>query len=112
MPALRVTVAVRPFLLRSSLHAALASDDRFEVSLCPLDGEPVSWAQNFGSQVLVVSEPVRAADMCVVMLSHAGDTVAFSNGDECRQLTYDGMSAFSDELAAASQSLIPAGTAG
>jgi hypothetical protein len=109
---LRVTVAVDPFLLRSSLHAALESDSRFDAYLCPVDEEPVACAEESDSQVLVVSQPVKTTNRCVVLLSHPGDNVALSYGNVCQQLTYGGMAAFRDELAASAEALLAGNRAG
>jgi hypothetical protein len=101
-----VTVAVDPFLLRSSLHAALETDSRFDACLCPVNSDPLAFAQQSHSHVLVVSEPVDAPDRCVVVLAQPGNDVAISHVSVCRNLTYAGMAAFRDELAASGRSVL------
>jgi hypothetical protein len=73
-----VAVCVDPFLLRSTLHAALAADGRFTSYLCPVDEDPSSWGPASGARVLLASEPVAGHDLCVVLSSVAGGTVTAS----------------------------------
>lgn len=101
-------MAVDPFLLRSSLHAALETDSRFDARLCPVNSDPLTFAEQSQSQVLVVSEPVDAPDRCVVVLSQPGNDVEISHRSVCRHMSYVGMAAFRDELAASARSVLTA----
>lgn len=97
--AIRVAVAVNPLLLRSALHAALAADGRFEAYLCLPAADPVTFAKDSGAQMLVVSEPVQCADVCVIELSPPGRTVSVINEGACQQLPYSGTAELFDRIA-------------
>jgi hypothetical protein len=84
----RVAVCVQPFLLRSTLHAALEADDRFAAYLCPIDGDPAVWGPASGAQIMLASEPILGRDLCVLLLSSPGETVSDSYSAAGEELTY------------------------
>lgn len=94
-----VAIAVEPFLLRSLLHATLTRDGRVDSHLCPLAADPVTWATEIGARMLVVSKPVRCSDLCVVLLSSAGETILVSYEGACQRFAYAGTAQLCDQIA-------------
>lgn len=83
-----MAVCVEPFLLRSTLHAALAEDERFVPSLCPIEADPALWGPASGASIILASEPLQRPELCVVVLSPPNETVSVTYSGACLELTY------------------------
>ncbi|MGH3118817.1 MAG: hypothetical protein ACRDQ2_17220 [Gaiellales bacterium] len=93
----RILIATEPFSFRSALHAILALDPRFEVSLAPK-----SWnigALDAGEEILLVSEPVGPSDRIVIRLSDEPTSVEVSHGGSSETLAYEGIASLIELLA-------------
>lgn len=93
-----VVVAVDPFLVRSALHAALVADSRLDARLCPLGEDALSLTLASGAQMVVVSRPLAASELCVVLLSPVDQTARITYGTWCQRLDYDDMASLCDLL--------------
>lgn len=91
-------MCVEPFLLRSTLHAALAVDERFASLLCPIEADPALWGPASGAPIILASEPLEHPDRCVVVLSVPGEIVSISYSGACQELTYVDIPSLCDQL--------------
>lgn len=94
----QVGVGLTPFMLRSAVYQALASDGRIEPRLLPLDGDPHAAASWDGCDIVVASEHLDLPDQVVVSVTQRGRRLEVYGPFVRRSIDYPGWEGLIDVM--------------